>query len=89
MNEYSKHPSDSASVGSPFSTANPMLNLFTTCGRCELLCEGCAVVMVKTVHLGHDTVELCQNCLDEMAVMLRSFMDDRKALKSVEVTDGE
>ena len=56
---------------------NPMLRMFTTCGRCGLICEACAVVTVKTVHKGHDTVELCQTCLDEMAIMLRVFIADR------------
>lgn len=61
---------------SPCET-NPMLNVFTTCGRCELLSAACAVVTVKTVHKGYDTVELCQKCLDEMATMLRVFVEDR------------
>jgi hypothetical protein len=66
------------SVASRCSTANPMLRLFTTCGRCDLICEACAVVTVKTVHKGYDTVELCQKCLDEMSVMLRMFMENRE-----------
>ena len=69
---------DRDSVASHCSTANPMLRLFTTCGRCDLICEACAVVTVNTVHKGYDTVELWQKCFDDMSVILRVFMEDRE-----------
>jgi hypothetical protein len=67
----------SPSSSSRCSTANPMLNLLTTCGRCDLICEVCAVVTVKTVHKGYDTVELCRKCLSEMATMIDFFINER------------
>lgn len=77
MSEDKQHAENlGSSVG---STANPMLRLLSTCGRCDLLCEACAVVTVKTVHKGYDTVELCQKCLNEMSVMIDFFVSERNA----------
>lgn len=56
---------------------NPMLDLFAMCGRCDLISEACVMVTVRTMHKGHDKVELCQKCLDELAAILRVFVDDR------------
>ena len=79
MSDSENKTSTETGVQSSCSTDNPMLNLFTTCGRCDMLCEACVVLTVKTVHKGYDTIELCQHCLHEMSVMLRVFLEDRES----------
>ena len=66
MSEQNEH-----SVAPRCSTAtNPMLEQFTTCGRCDEIHRLCAVVSIATVRAGIQQIKVCKRCLQQLAVMI-------------------
>lgn len=49
-----------------------LVRTHTTCGRCEVIHERCAVVTVKTIHASYQLVELCRQCLSELVIVINA-----------------